>query len=418
MSTLPRLAHMDEHGRFAVPADDADAFAAPELVQADNLLSDDGFDEEDADRAAWEGMHARRVMDATSEGVLIVTGRGLCEYVNDAASRLLGWPKEHLVGQDVHALIHPDEEHPCVFEQPFAIAVACKQPDVFRTARGALLPVDATANPSVLDGQVDSVVCMFSDATARLRHERHQAEMLAARDAAVRRLEQVNAQQRDFVSTVNHELRTPLTSIMGFLDMVLEDENLDQEVRENLEIVDRNAKRLLAQVEALLLVSRIESGKITHAPVPVDPAKLVKDAATAIAPQANGKDIAVITTVGEGVGQVLADVAQIDRVLLNLLSNAVKFTPQGGEVEVTVGRAGQWVQFQVLDTGMGIPAEEQHRLFEKFFRSSISQKQATPGTGLGLAIVKAIVEEHGGQVRVASEEGVGTAVAFTLRAAE
>ena len=417
MLTPPRLARLDDQGVLPAPGAPGEHFSAPELVSADNHLREVGFDDDDERRASWEASHARRVMEATTEGVLILSAGGLCEYANDAAARILGWPKEDLIGQDAHALIHPDGPHPCVFEQPFTMALPSRQHDAFRTARGILQPVDATANPSMTDGQVDSVVCMFSDATARLRHEQQQGELLKARDAALSQLEELNSRQRDFVSTVNHELRTPLTSIMGYLDMVLEDDDLDAQVRDHLDVVDRNAKRLLAQVEALLLVSRIESGNVTVSLVPVDAATIVADVVTAVTPQASTKQVNVEVKVDAGVGLVMADAAQLDRVLLNLLSNAVKFTPAGGEVEVSLTAAGPWVQIQVLDTGMGIPAAEQGRLFEKFFRSSISQQQATPGTGLGLAIVKAIVDEHGGQIRVASEENVGTAVAFTLRAA-
>jgi PAS domain S-box-containing protein len=389
-------------------------FTAPALVAADNHLDDSTFETEDAVRAAWEAEHARRVMEATTEGVLIISASGVCEYLNDAGERLLGYSREDVVGTDIHSLLHPAGEHPCVFAQPLQMALPCARAEVFRTARGSLLAVDVTASPSLHEGQVASVVCMFSDATARLLAEQQRHELLAAKEAAVTRLEELNAQQRDFVSTVSHELRTPLTSIMGFLDMVLEDETLGEEVRDHLNVVDRNAKRLLAQVEALLLVSRIESGKITAHLVPVDPMTVVSDVVTAITPQANGKGVSLSVAADENVGWVNADPSQLDRVLLNLLSNAVKFTPTGGKVDVSVTGAGQWVQVQVRDTGMGIPKAEQHRLFEKFFRSTISQKQATPGTGLGLTIVRAIVQEHGGQVRVVSEEGVGTAVAFTL----
>ena len=146
----------------------------------------------------------------------------------------------------------------------------------------------------------------------------------------------------------------------------------------------------------------------------MDLAVAVRDSVDVVRPQATAKGLVLNISVPATVPAIRGDMSQIDRVFLNLLSNAVKFTPQGGEIGLSVVIHPRHVEVQVADTGMGIPDAEQGRLFEKFFRSSISQQQAVQGTGLGLAIVRAIVEEHGGRIGVSSQEGVGTTVAFTL----
>lgn len=353
--------------------------------------------------------YAQRVMDSTSDGVLVLTAAGACEYANDAAGRLLGWPADTLAGKPMHEMLHPGCGGDCLLWSPFGTAIARAGVEVMRTERGSSRPVDLRVSPVVQQGQVQSVVAMFTDATERLRLEQQQRDVVA-------RLEALNVQQRDFLSTVNHELRTPLTSVMGYLDLTLEMDDLGEEARDYLEVVNRNAARLFDQVEDLLMIARLDSGQTEVLREPVSIAALVADAAQAIAPQAAQRSVAVLTDVDPSCGNVMGDPAQLDRVLLNLLSNGVKFSTDGGQVRVRAERVGAWVHVHVRDDGIGIPEGEQDRLFQKFFRSSISQRQATPGTGLGLSIVKAIVEEHGGMIAVTSAEGRGTAFAFTLPA--
>jgi signal transduction histidine kinase len=127
-----------------------------------------------------------------------------------------------------------------------------------------------------------------------------------------------------------------------------------------------------------------------------------------------GRRLEVVLDVADDANLVTADPEHLDRVVINLLSNAVKFTPDGGRVSIIVRRQADTVEIVVADTGVGIPADEQSRLFERFFRSSNAQQMAIAGTGLGLVIVKGIVELHGGRVAVRSTAGVGTEVTVSL----
>ncbi|MGV8847485.1 ATP-binding protein [Tessaracoccus sp.] len=374
----------------------------------------------DIARWAWDGRQATRVIEATSEGVLVIAWDGTCEYANGAAHRLLAVPAGSLIGSNVHDLIHSSHDGAgCVFKDRFAddAKVAFRGADLFRRGDGKTIHVDVTFNQATERGPTRAVMCLFSDVSARIKQELALQDALEQQTAAAAQLRDLNTQKSDFISTVSHELRTPLFSVMGYLELVLESPDLTPEIRSHLDVIDENAKRLLSQVESLLLISRIESGKIALNKEPFDLVKVINSVVDAQAPALKKKNLKLTVELDIPAGDTIvvdADMAQVDRVMLNLLSNAVKFTQKDGSVFVSVNTSPGWVQVQVVDTGMGIPDAEQGRLFEKFFRSSLSQHQATPGTGLGLAIVKAIVTEHGGTIAVESEEGVGTAIAFTL----
>ncbi|MGY1914356.1 sensor histidine kinase [Blastococcus sp. SYSU DS0973] len=235
-----------------------------------------------------------------------------------------------------------------------------------------------------------------------------------------------------FVSLISHELRTPLSSILGYLELVMDDEDqpLTAEQRQYLSTVERNAQRLLRLVGDLLFTAQVESGRFTLQPDDVDLGAVVRAAEenARVAAAAAGVEVAVDVPADALV--VSGDPVRLGQACDNLVSNAVKFTPAGGQVRLTLRRA--WRQpdgqpaasgerravpvalLSVADTGMGIPAGEQGQLFTRFFRSSTAQRNAVPGVGLGLAITKAITTAHGGTLSMESTEGVGTTFTMAL----
>ncbi len=217
----------------------------------------------------------------------------------------------------------------------------------------------------------------------------------------------------EFVATVSHELRTPLTSILGYLELVLDDEALEPTQRDHLEVVSRNARRLLRVVGDLLFVAQVESGALHLVRAPVDPSRVAAETVEAAQPVAAERGIALVLD-AEPVGEIEADGTRLNQLLDNLVSNAVKFTPSGGSVTVRVRAENDSLVLSVVDTGAGIPPEEQERLFTRFFRSERSHRLAVPGTGLGLAIVHAIATAHGGRVAVWSQEGRGATFTVTI----
>lgn len=243
-----------------------------------------------------------------------------------------------------------------------------------------------------------------------------QARAYALRVAMVQRLQELDQAKTDFVSSVSHELRTPLTSIMGYLEILIDGDAgmVSAEQQKMLETIERNGERLTSLIEDLLTMSRMESGTFRLEVGDVDVVQLVDGVREAITPLADSGGLELEVHVPANVGTIEGDAAQLERVLLNLAGNAVKFTPSGGKVQIEVSRSEKDLRFVVEDNGIGIPLDEQERLFSRFFRSSISQQLSVQGTGLGLSIAKNVVDRHGGKIEVQSAPGVGSTFTVTL----
>lgn len=218
----------------------------------------------------------------------------------------------------------------------------------------------------------------------------------------------------EFFALVSHELRTPLTSIIGYLELVLDDEEeLSDEARRFLEVVERNAKRLLRLVGDMLFVAQVEAGRLSLESHALDLGAIASESVEAARPAAERAGV-TLSLEAVAVKPILGDRDRFGQMIDNLVSNALKFTPDEGRVVVRLSDAGDHAVVEVSDTGMGIPDEEQQRLFERFFRASSATSRAVPGAGLGLTIVKTIVEAHGGTVGLTSQEGKGTTVCVQL----
>jgi signal transduction histidine kinase len=222
-------------------------------------------------------------------------------------------------------------------------------------------------------------------------------------------LRELDTLKDELLALVSHELRTPLTSIRGYLELVLEDtsQTLSADHREFLDVVDRNSNRLLRLVNDLLLLARVQAGRLEVETRPVD---LNRIAAESVAAARPAGDRGMVTLSLHTRDRLIAtvDPERVAQLIDNLLSNAIKFTPPGGGVDLIVSEEGESAVIEVADTGMGISVGEQDQLFTRFFRTRSATVAGIQGTGLGLAISKAIVEGHGGEIGVQSEEGVGT----------
>ena len=233
-----------------------------------------------------------------------------------------------------------------------------------------------------------------------------------------------------FVSLISHELRTPLTSILGYLELVLDDPDLGEESRAHLGTVERNAQRLLRLVGDLLFTAQVDAGRFSLQPADVDLADVVRAAEETVRVTAAATGVEVLVDVPDGGLVVHGDAVRLGQACDNLVSNAVKFTPAGGRVTLALRSAWRTAdgavvdapqddavpvaRLAVSDTGIGIPAGEQGQLFARFFRASTARRHAVPGVGLGLAITRAIAAAHDGTLEVASVEGRGTTFTLTL----
>jgi signal transduction histidine kinase len=256
----------------------------------------------------------------------------------------------------------------------------------------------------------------------RLRHEESMAR--AEADFARHLLQEQNALLREadrmkdeFVALVSHDLRTPLTSIIGYLELALENEDLPQTERRYLEVVERNSERLMHLVNDLLFVARLEAGEMDIHLDELDLATVVRQAVEEAGPRARAKEIALETET-DSAPTVSADRGRMFQLLDNLVGNAIKFTPAGGKVEVRLSRRGDFARLEVEDSGIGIAPDDQRRLFERFFRAANTRGDKASGTGLGLYIARAIVEAHGGSIDVSSTLGAGTCFCVELPLAD
>jgi two-component system phosphate regulon sensor histidine kinase PhoR len=223
-------------------------------------------------------------------------------------------------------------------------------------------------------------------------------------------------EQKDvFVATVTHELRTPLTSILGFSEMLADDEEktegLSPAQRRGVGAILRNAHRLEATVTDLLLLDRSPERPGAQA-LPVDLARLVREvhATVGVAARAKGLDCELAAEPA----WVRGDAVQLERAVRSLLDNAVKFTAPGGRLECRLDRIEDRAVITVSDSGIGIPADDVPGLFTPFHRAANAMDQAVQGNGLGLAIVRTIVSDHGGTVSARSELGRGSTFTMTL----
>jgi PAS domain S-box-containing protein len=225
---------------------------------------------------------------------------------------------------------------------------------------------------------------------------------------------QLDRMRDALIATVSHELRTPLTSIIGYLELLgTGPDRLGAEDAGYIEVVGRNAIRLQHMVEDLLFLAQLDAGGFSLDLNDADLVELAREAIEAARPAAEAKDLTLMLDQHQP-AIVSADANRIGQALDNLISNAIKFTPEGGKVELLIENGETSYTLLVTDNGYGIPISEQHRLFERFFRSTIANAKNVPGSGLGLTIAKTIIECHGGKIGFDSTVGKGTTFTISL----
>ncbi|MEY4428875.1 MAG: hypothetical protein RLZZ182_1564, partial [Pseudomonadota bacterium] len=225
---------------------------------------------------------------------------------------------------------------------------------------------------------------------------------------AKQQADQANHAKSRYISTISHELRTPLNSILGYAQLLDEDQALPEHVRHGVGIIKRGGDHLLSLIEGTLDIARIESGKLTLEPRPVRLADLLDQITSLSAHEARSKGLRFVADIDPHLPEaVRADERRVRQILINVLGNAVKFTSQG-EVSFKVRYAREIAQIDISDTGPGIAADELARIFEPFARGSSAAGASASGTGLGLTISKMLTDLMGGEMTVSSQVGQGT----------
>ena len=267
----------------------------------------------------------------------------------------------------------------------------------YRKHDGTLFPAEVAVSPRVdASGDTTGYIFVATDITQSV---------------------EVSKLKDEFIGLVSHELRTPLSSILGYLELLKEDDEnpLSGEQLVYLEVAERNANRLLSLVGDLLFTAQADSGGYPLSVEDVSLAELISASIDSARPIADKAGVSLSSEWKPAGDMYKGDRRRLGQAIDNLVSNAIKFTARGGSVTVglqTIGQDGL-VEITVTDSGIGIPADELDQLFTRFFRATTATVNAVPGIGLGLVITKAIVHAHGGELDVASIEGEGTV--FTLR---
>ena len=365
--------------------------------------------------------YTRSLIESNIDALMTTDAAGIITDVNRQMEALTGCTRDELIGA-------PFKKH---FTDPARAAAGIKL--VLREKKVTNYELTARARDGKMtvvsynattfydrDRTLQGVFAAARDITERKHIEQilqeKNLELESAKAVAeqtVERLEEVEQLKKGFLSTVSHELRTPLTSIRGSLGLLASGAAgpLSDQVVEIVALAERNAIRLMALIEDILDLERLETGKIELQITQVPIASILRRAMESLAAfGAQGVRVEAPTVSSS----IHGDADRIVQVLVNLLSNAVKFSPPGGVVTIAVTADGKWTEFRVTDHGRGVPAVHRRAIFERFRQVDPSDAREKGGAGLGLAICKSIVEQHGGSIGVESEEGAGSAFWFRL----
>jgi len=366
------------------------------------------------------------IADVEFDAIIVVDRFDRIQSFNPAAEKIFGFSAAEVIGNDVKLLLlelseasHDDEIAAC--RDIGARNVIGKGREVAgRRKDGSTAPLEMSiAEWRDTDGNRWST-CVMRDITQRKLRARESQDATDAAQHARVEAENANRAKTEFLAVMSHEIRTPLTSISGFVDLLTRTGKLTRQQRRYVELVKIANGALLTIVNDILDFSKVEAGQLELERRAFSPAALTHNtlaiARAAVAEKNLLLDYAVDRDVPEW---LIGDDARLRQVLLNLLNNAIKFTEAGSifvnlrKEPATDGR--ERIRFSVADTGVGIPAEQQHRLFGSFSQADSSISRRHGGTGLGLAICKRLVELMGGEIGVVSEVDKGTTIWFTAQ---
>jgi len=354
---------------------------------------------------AEEASRSQAILESVADGVLVTDAANRISFLNRSAERILGIEASRILGQ-------PLSEFAGLFgkaarEWIRTIRYWSETPSAYRSDESYVERIELEDGkvilvhlaPVILQNEFLGTVSIFRDITHEVEVERLKSE---------------------FVATVSHELRTPMTSIRGYVDLLLMGAaGVLNEMQSNfLNVIKSNTDRLNALVADLLDISRIEAGRVSLTPQPINLVHLVEESLNEMRrrSQQENKPMTFSLEAEPDLPMAFGDAERIRQILDNLLENAYSYTPAGGRVQVRLHRSDSELQVDVQDNGIGIPPQEQARVFERFYRGENPLVIETPGTGLGLSIVRQLVEMHGGRIWVTSTGvyGEGSTFSFTL----
>ncbi len=346
---------------------------------------------EERDRLQHEAVNQQTILQSMDEGVMVVDSKHFIRFVNPALKTILAIVSEP-IGETVLSTLKDD-----AFDEIISAVLrtgAAQEREISRNGGRPARHFAVSAMPLREAKGNTGVVMILRDVT---------------------RLRQLEDVRKEFVANVSHELRTPLSIFQGYTETLIDNPGLPPEdTQPMLEIMRKHSRRLNALVEDLLILARLESRDEKLHLAPLDVAKFLRESVTDWSMRSAEKKIALTADIAPGVPLISADAFRLEQVMGNLIENAIKYTNDGGSVTVRATTSDDGVEIRVEDTGLGIPAPDVPRIFERFYRADKGRSREHGGTGLGLSIVKHIVLAHGGNVFAESEVGRGTNIVLRL----
>jgi len=354
----------------------------------------------------------RVVVDTIIDAVITIEEHGRICDVNPSAEKLFGYSCKEMVGQNVSILM-PEPYHSAhdgylqrYLDTNQARVIGFNREVVGQRKNGSTFPMELAVGEA-WSGEKRHFVGIVRDITLRkLREEKLHRSRIAAQEA--------NQAKSAFLANMSHELRTPLNSIIGFSGILASGMagEMNEEQSKQLGFIHDSGQHLLALINDILDISKVESGKMELAPSTFTLGKVIDASIAVVQPLAEQKGLHLLVNATDHPIEMMQDAGRIKQILLNLLSNAIKFTDQG-EVTVAVERDRETVTIHVADSGIGIAPQDLEKVFDPFIQVGPQHDNEHPGTGLGLALCRSFLELMGGDITVSSEIGSGTT--FTMR---
>jgi len=363
-----------------------------------------------------------------STGVMVweIDKGGDLASLSPAFQTITGWSRGDWIGQPFDRLLDPDDRETALemHRRAWQGETLPRSDLRIRTQTGGLLDCQFLLATKLREGPAERILCIIRDITEHKRNEEalRQAEaMRMAKEEA----ERANRAKSEFLSSVSHEIRTPLTAILGFNDLLSNHPYVKAgpgEIHEHFATIRQNGQFLLALIDDLLDISRIEAGQLRVEREPCSPLLIVSDVVESLRAKAEAKQLRIeVEPSGTVPESIATDRLRLRQILVNLLDNAIKFSERGAIrlTTRTIDRPGAQpvLQFAVTDTGIGMTSTEMDALFQPFYRAHAGAADGPGGTGLGLAICKRIAKRLGGDITVRSAPGSGSTFTLAIPAA-
>lgn len=369
---------------------------------------------------------ARTLTNQMGQGLTVTDENGCFEFVNPSYAQMLDYEPSELIGKTPYDFTLPEDHWNLLNAQVKRSLGSVTTYETRLLGRNnKIVYALITGVPRSVNGNYKGAITVVTDLTERLTMEKQlrqyadeiQQANIQLADARDRALE-ASYLKSAFLATMSHEIRTPMNAILGMSELLL-DTDLNEEQREFANVIEASTQNLLAILNDILDLSKIEAGKLAIHPAPFNPASVIMETMKLFNPKAQQKNINVSVNVPPDIQTlVLGDAGRIRQVLSNLLSNAIKFTERGGAVFVTLSSSQikdvMMTTFTVQDTGLGIPDAVKPKLFNPFTQADDSQTRRYGGSGLGLAISKRLIDLMHGEIGFETLEGKGSTFWFSL----